>query len=121
MLDRLSFRVVLRVVLLALATVAVLPVAFWSWQSWRSLDASARTLAAADASADAFRVLINIRTDRNTTPRVWAAPEPISPDMRTYMQKMAPRCLEWVVTISYWQPEVELSGDEIDHGFEVTG
>ncbi len=33
----------------------------------------------------------------------------------------APRCLEWVVTISYWQPEVELSGDEIDHGFEVTG
>ena len=34
---------------------------------------------------------------------------------------LAPRCLEWVVTISYWQPEVELSGDEIDHGFEVTG
>ena len=35
--------------------------------------------------------------------------------------KWAPRCFEWVVTISYWQPEVELSGDEIDHGFEVTG
>ena len=34
---------------------------------------------------------------------------------------LAPRCLEWVVTISCWQPEFEFSGDEIDHGGEISG
>ena len=51
-------------------------------------------------------------------------PLPVPPATHNFAfisQFVAPRCLEWVVTISYWQPEVELSGDEIDHGFEVTG
>ena len=48
-------------------------------------------------------------------------PPGVTPVTKTTFIDLAPRCLEWVVTISYWQPEVELSGDEIDHGFEVTG
>jgi hypothetical protein len=29
------------------------------------------------------------------------------------------RCSVWMVTISYWQSEVEFTDDQVDHRFEV--
>jgi len=31
----------------------------------------------------------------------------------------APRYWAWVGTALRWQPEVELSGDQVDHGYEI--
>ena len=37
------------------------------------------------------------------------------------MRKAVPRYFEWVETASDWQPEVELAGEQINHGLEIAG
>jgi HAMP domain-containing protein len=88
MFNRLTVKTLLQTTLLALAVVAVLPLSLRAWDAWQALRASARILAVADASNDAFQVMINIRSDRNTVAREWAAPSPISGDARDYTKAM---------------------------------
>jgi methyl-accepting chemotaxis protein len=78
----------LRTILGVLAVLAVLPLVVWAAQTWQALDASSRTLAVTDASADAFKVLVNIRGDRNSTPRVWNEPEPMTAGFKAYAKGM---------------------------------
>jgi methyl-accepting chemotaxis protein len=91
MLDRVSFKTVLRAVLIVMAVSAVLPVAGWAWQNWRVLDSSIRTLAVADASADAFRVLTGLRTDRTRTARYWTMSDQVTPDQKTGLREIQDR------------------------------
>ena len=35
------------------------------------------------------------------------------------LKKRVLRCLEWVATISIWQHEIEFTGEQVDHGFEI--
>ena len=88
MFHRLTSKSLLRMILGVLALLAILPLAIWAAQTWRTLDASTRTLAVADASRDAFTVMINIRTDRNSTSRAWNAADPMTPDFRAYLKPM---------------------------------
>ena len=39
---------------------------------------------------------------------------------RNGMIFVVPRCLEWVETLSSWQLQVELSGEQIDDSLEVS-
>ena len=72
MFTRLTVRTLLQSTLLALATMAVVPLSARVWDSWSAFNASGRIVAAADASADAFQAMINIRSDRSSTPRISA-------------------------------------------------
>jgi methyl-accepting chemotaxis protein len=82
MLDRLSANLLLKTVIAVLATAVVLLLAWRGWSSWHELRAADRTLAIADASGQAFRVLHNMRTERATVLRSLASADPITPDVQ---------------------------------------
>ncbi len=88
MFTRLTVRTLLQSTLLALATMAVVPLSARVWDSWSAFNASGRIVAAADASADAFQAMINIRSDRSSTPRIWKEKTPPAPDMVKYVKAM---------------------------------
>ena len=82
MIQRVTCNTLLRLILAGLAIIAILPLAVWAVVTWQTLAASSRTLAVTDASRDAFKVMINIRTDRNATPRAWRTAGQMSPDFQ---------------------------------------
>jgi methyl-accepting chemotaxis protein len=88
MFNRLTVKTLLQSTLLALAVLAVVPLTLRAWDAWQALRSSSRILSTADASNDAFQVMINIRSDRNTIPRIWAASNTISADVRAYAKGM---------------------------------
>jgi len=87
-LNRLSSELLLKSVLTVLAALVILILATRVWDVWGQLDSNARTLRVIDASGQAFKVLVNIRTDRNSVSRLWNAPDPITPDMKTYLAQI---------------------------------
>jgi methyl-accepting chemotaxis protein len=88
MFNRLTVKTLLQSTLLILAVLAVIPLTSRAWDAWQAVRSSSRILRAADASADAFRVMVNIRSDRNSVPRTWAASNPVSGDILRYMKDM---------------------------------
>ncbi|HVO03341.1 MAG TPA: HAMP domain-containing methyl-accepting chemotaxis protein [Candidatus Cybelea sp.] len=69
MLDRLSANTLLKSVVALLAAIVVVMLAVGAWQSLARVGVTDRIEAVAAASADAFRALHNLRTDRSTTTR----------------------------------------------------
>lgn len=88
MFNRLTVKTLLQSTLLVFAVLAVVPLTMRAWDAWQALRSSSRILLAADASGDAFQVMVNIRSDRNSVPRSWASPAPISGDIRSYIKNM---------------------------------
>ena len=86
--NRLTVKSLPRLTLLILAATAIVPLAARAWDAGRSLRAYAGIARAADASADAFLVMINIRSVRVSAPRSWKAPAPITPEVRAYIKAM---------------------------------
>ena len=88
MLNHLTVRSLLRITLLILGAVATVPLSVNAWDAWQALRMNSRILAASDASADAFQVMLNIRSDRNTVPRTWKVADPINPKLEAYIKAM---------------------------------
>ena len=87
MFNHLTVRTLLRSTLLAFAALAIIPLSMRAWNAWEALEASSRILKVAAASGDAFQAMINIRSDRVSTPRAWAAENPISAEVRVYLRR----------------------------------
>ncbi|MGD0429823.1 MAG: HAMP domain-containing methyl-accepting chemotaxis protein [Acetobacteraceae bacterium] len=87
MFDHLTVKTLLRSTLLAFAALAIVPLSMRAWDAWDALESSSRILRVAAASGDAFQALINIRSDRVSVPRSWAAPPPISAEVRGYLRR----------------------------------
>ena len=88
MLDRLSAKVLLKSVITVMAAAVVLMLGFSAWQSWQKLATASRIEIVAEASADAFKALNNLRTDRATTVRDLNADTPIAAQDQARLQKM---------------------------------
>ena len=88
MFHRLTVKTLLRATLLGLALVAVVPLALRCWTGWWDLRTSGAVQRAAGASGQAFQVMINIRSDRNSVPRIWAAAEPPNAETSAYVKAM---------------------------------
>lgn len=88
MLKGFSVAVLLRVVMSALALVAVSFLGVRVWEGVGLLGDSGRTLRVANASEDAFIAMLNIRTDRNSTPRAWRAEVIAPPQVRDYIKPL---------------------------------
>ena len=86
MFARFTIKTLLRMTLSTLAVLAIVPLAVWAIQTWGTLETSNRILTVTDASRDAFTVMLNIRGDRNSAPRAWNAPDPITPEFANYMK-----------------------------------
>ena len=88
MLRGISVAVLLRLVMITLALIAVSGLGLLVWDGWGVLGSSGRILQVASASEDAFIAMLNIRTDRNSTPRAWRADVVAPPLVRDYIKPL---------------------------------
>ncbi len=88
MLNRLTVSTLLRAVILTTALVIIAGVSLSAWASWQHLQTANRIAVVADASANLFKAMHNLRTDRSTTSRHMNADQPIDPDMEKYLRNL---------------------------------
>jgi methyl-accepting chemotaxis protein len=87
-LARISATALIKSVILFMAGCVVLMLALQSWQAWNRLAMTSRIANIADASANAFKAMHNLRTDRATTNRSLGANDPIDREQETYLRKI---------------------------------
>jgi methyl-accepting chemotaxis protein len=87
MLNRLSANTLLKSVIGVLASIVVIMLALGAWQSWTKVGSAARIEAVAAVSADSFRALHNLRTDRSNTVRGLNGDDPIAADAWASIEK----------------------------------
>ena len=88
MFDRLTANALLKSVIAAMAAIVVLMLGLSAWSSWQRLGIASRIELVAQASADAFAALNNLRTDRATTVRGLNADAPLGPEDTARLKKM---------------------------------
>jgi hypothetical protein len=67
MLNRLSVSALLQTVILATSFCVVVGFSLSAWDSWGRLQVASRIAVIADTSANMFKAMHNLRTDRSTT------------------------------------------------------
>jgi len=70
MLNRLTVSALLQTVILTTAFCIVIGFSLNAWDSWSRLQVTSRISVIADASANLFKAMHNLRTDRSTTDRL---------------------------------------------------
>jgi methyl-accepting chemotaxis protein len=85
-LNRISANALLKAVIAAMAAVVMILLANSAWQSWQKVAAVNRILTVADASANAFKAMHNLRTDRASTFRTLNGEGTIEPDIQKYLR-----------------------------------
>ncbi|WP_407176945.1 methyl-accepting chemotaxis protein [Bradyrhizobium sp. STM 3562] len=86
MLNRITVSALLKFVMTIMAASVAILLALGAWDSWERLRAAQRISVIADASADAFRAMHNLRTDRSTTFRSLNADVPIAAETEQYLR-----------------------------------
>src|SRR5258708_31527700 len=84
MLNRLTVPELLKVVVLITAFCVVLGFSLNAWDSWGRLQVTSRTSVIADASANLFKAMHNLRTDRSTTNRLLNSDQPVDTHIDKY-------------------------------------
>ncbi|HKU06729.1 MAG TPA: HAMP domain-containing methyl-accepting chemotaxis protein [Bradyrhizobium sp.] len=91
MLDRLTVSALLKAVILVTALFVVVGFSVSAWNSWDRLHQANRIAGVANASADLFKAMHNIRSDRPTTARVANSDTPIDPETEKYIRNIHDR------------------------------
>jgi len=86
MLNRLTVSALLKSVIMATALVVIAGFSLRAWTSSDRLQSANRIVRVANASADVFKAMNNLRADRSTSARSVTADQPISPDIETYLR-----------------------------------
>jgi len=86
MLNRLTVSALLKAVILATALVVIAGFSLRAWDSFNRLQSANRIVRVANASADVFKAMNNLRADRSTSARAVTADQPISPEIETYLR-----------------------------------
>jgi methyl-accepting chemotaxis protein len=88
MLNRLTVSALLKAVILTTALIIIAGVSLSAWESWQRLQTATRILVVADASANLFKAMHNLRTDRSTTSRQMNSDQAIDPDIEKYLRNL---------------------------------
>ncbi|MBR1087335.1 methyl-accepting chemotaxis protein [Bradyrhizobium manausense] len=88
MLNRLSVSTLLKAVIAITSVCVVIALSLTAWDSWDRLKTASRISQIADASADLFKAMHNLRTDRSTTSRLLNATEPMDPEIEKYLRAL---------------------------------
>src|SRR5262245_16189523 len=88
MLNRLTVSALLKTVILATALCVVVGFSLNAWDSWGRLQVASRISVVADASANLFKAMHNLRTDRSTTNRLLNSDAPMDPDIENYLHNI---------------------------------
>ena len=88
MLNRLTVSALLKTVILATAFCVVIGFSLNAWESWSRLQLTNRIAVIADASANLFKAMHNLRTDRSTTNRLLNSDAPVDSDIDKYLRNL---------------------------------
>ena len=88
MLNRLTVSALLKAVILITASCVVLGFSLNAWESWGRLQVASRISVVADASANLFKAMHNMRTDRSTTNRLLNSDAPMEADIEKYLRNI---------------------------------
>jgi hypothetical protein len=88
MLNRLTVSALLKAVILATSACMVVAISFNAWDSWGRLQVAGRISVISDASANLFKAMHHLRTDRNTTSRLLNSDAPIDNDIEKYLRSL---------------------------------
>ena len=86
MLNRLTVSALLTTVILATSFCVVVGFSLNAWDSWGRLQVTGRIAVIADASANLFKAMHNLRTDQSTTFRLLNSDQPMSGDIDKYLR-----------------------------------
>ena len=86
MLNRLTVSALLKAVILTTALIIIAGVSLSAWESWHRLQLANRISLVADASANLFQAMHNLRTDRSTTSRQMNSDQSIDPEIEKYLR-----------------------------------
>jgi methyl-accepting chemotaxis protein len=88
MLNRLTVSALLKAVILTTAFCVVLGFSLNAWDSWGRLQVTGRIAVIADASANLFKAMHNLRTDQSTTGRLLGADTPMDSEIDKYLRSL---------------------------------
>ena len=88
MLNRLTVSALLKTVILSTAFCVVAGFSLNAWDSWGRLQVTSRIAVVADTSANLFKAMHNLRTDRSTTSRLLNADQPMDADIEKYLRSL---------------------------------
>ena len=88
MLNRLTVSALLKAVILATSSCVVLAISFNAWDSWGRLQVAGRISVFSEASANLFRAMHNLRTDRTTTSRLLDSDAPMDAEFEKYLRSI---------------------------------
>ena len=86
MLNRLTVSALLKAVIAITSICVVIALSLTAWDSWDRLKTASRISQIADASADLFKAMHNLRTDRSTTNRLLNSTEPMDSEIEKYLR-----------------------------------
>src|SRR6266700_1497330 len=87
MLNRLTVSALLKAVILATSFCILVAISLTAWDSWGRLQVASRISAVADASANLFKAMHNLRTDRSTTTRLLNS-DAMDADIEKYLRTL---------------------------------
>jgi methyl-accepting chemotaxis protein len=88
MLNRLTVSALLKAVILTTSFCIVTAVSLSAWDSWSRVQQTNGIAAIADASANVFKAMHNLRTDQSTTIRLLNAEPPVGSDIDKYLRNL---------------------------------
>src|SRR5258708_17586311 len=86
MLNRLTVSALLKAVILTTSFCVVIGFSLNAWDSWGRLQTTSRIAVIADASANLFKAMHNLRTDRSTTTRLLNSDQPVDGEVAKYLR-----------------------------------
>ncbi|MDA9507312.1 chemotaxis protein [Bradyrhizobium sp. CCBAU 11386] len=86
MLNRLTVSALLKAVIAITSVCVVIALSLTAYESWDRLKTANRISQTADASADLFKAMHNLRTDRSTTNRLLNSTDPMDPEIEKYLR-----------------------------------
>jgi methyl-accepting chemotaxis protein len=88
MLNRLTVSALLKAVILVTSFCVVVAISLNAWDSWGRLQVASRISVISDASANLFKAMHNLRTDRSTTSRLLNSDAPMDSDIEKYLRSI---------------------------------
>ena len=88
MLNRLTVSALLKAVILATSFCVVVGFSFNAWDSWNRLQLTNRIAVITDASANMFRAMDRLRSDRSTTIRLLNSDQPLDGEIAKYLRDL---------------------------------
>src|SRR5882762_7268614 len=87
MLNRLTVSALLKAVILVTSFCVVVAISLNAWDSWGRLQVASRISVISDASANLFKAMHNLRTDRSTTARLLNS-DAMDADIEKYLRSL---------------------------------